>query len=1228
MSSNAFVSIQSVKGTVMARKRVDGKILLVKPPYFTPWTPPLGIAILKSFLEQHQFSGRCYDFNTDPELWGMHHKYFAALQRLEGVSINDGYSKLWWILDAHMLAYANGADPSACARVLEGVVPLYGMDCDRATINVLLPLVERFFKRLEVLTEQIDLSEFAVVGTSTYTTSLAASLFILKIVKQKHPHLKTVMGGGVFADDLALGSDNLSTLVEEYPYIDHVILGEGELLLLKLLEGEFAHKRIISIADLKGQTLEMKDVPAPDFSDLNRESYYHLTIEGARSCPFQCSFCSETIQWGDYRKKPAELMVDQVMELAGRYDNNAFFMGDSLMNPYLNSFAGKLLDKGASIIYDGYLRADKPVTNRKFVKMWAESGLYRVRLGIESASARVLDSMDKMTSPSVISDVLKTLAWMGIRTTTYWIVGFPGETEQDFQETCDFIRRHHRYIYELEAHPYYYYPYGQIGSRLYQCHSLYPDEVTNIIKFKVWDIDSISPNREVRYDRLRRISKLAASLGLPNIYTMSDRYQAENRWHGLHPLALAVHDKKTFGGGRARASNISLPGPAAGRKRFEREKVFDASAVYCYRATATKRLDEGVLAAALERLVACNEMLQLSLQDDGYVADAGDVHLRGESMLFVFDEDDGGGARCSEQEIVERPASGMRPACGDSVRVALVRRSDNTSELFLLAHRSIADSRSVALLFEDLFRLYEQLTHKREVSLCPVKKSFGEFISEQLAQKGKDTAVTPWVLSGDELPGGVEPDAASGQAQLSRPKEGREVLRFDEGFTTRLLDGKLKEAGESPHDLIVLSLLKALTQEFGSEELSLDVLGDYRALDAELSHTVGPLTRINVMPPEALREAGLLPFGKSLRAISEEHSADAESRGSFQSPGSGAAAERVLLSREYLVAEPWLGGDEWLPKGFVLSESGPRAGYMLEILPVLSGEKFEVHFRFRAEARALKAVVGLLASVPAAMESGLQSCEDYIEARRFWFAEFVRCVPALNLDIDGQAQALSGTEFASQPCRLTSGLIERVRAQSGGAESVVLLSAFAALLSRLSGQQEVLIAAYMADGRGRVEVPLRLAPSWELSFGDFIRQVDQKITSASLHSSEAFELLNDKELLARESITRPVFNLGYIYQPAAQTSALMSPEKLRAFGEPMKLVLAAEHSGEEACLRLFYDTRSFSRDTAETISSYMNAVLVEAGRSPSIKLGELSLAGEQKRRIAAKTLATAAFDFD
>jgi radical SAM superfamily enzyme YgiQ (UPF0313 family) len=540
MNDNLINIERSTKSTITNGRLHGDTIMLMKPPFFTPWTPPLGIAILKAHLQAHNFKVTCVDYNTDPELWKTHHEYFTALQGAESVLMNDGYSRLWWILNAHLLAYANGADRAKITMVLEKIIPLFGIKHNKDILEALHCTVETYFRRLARYTDQYDFSSFSYVGTSTYTTSLASSLFILKYIKEQNPRIKCIMGGGVFADDLALGSDNLQTLIDKYSFVDHLILGEGEQQLLALVQGDLAHKRVISIRDLGNATMNMKDVPSPDFSDFDMDQYFHLTIEGARSCPFQCHFCSETIQWGEYRKKPMDQFANQVISLAKKYNNNAFFFGDSLMNPYIVSFARELIKQNGQVYYDGYLRADKPVARRDWVQEWARSGLYRVRLGIESAARNVLEAMDKKTTPEVISDALRTLAGEGIRTTTYWIAGFPNETVDDFNETMEFIREHHRDIYELEAHPYYYYPYGQVGSRLHSCFSLYPEEVTDTIRFKVWEIENVNPSREERYRRVSQMSELASSLGIPNIYTMAERYAAEDRWHRYHPSAIDV----------------------------------------------------------------------------------------------------------------------------------------------------------------------------------------------------------------------------------------------------------------------------------------------------------------------------------------------------------------------------------------------------------------------------------------------------------------------------------------------------------------------------------------------------------------------------------------------------------------------------------------------------------------------------------------------------------------
>lgn len=1071
-------------GKTPAVKKTDGAIMLVKPPYFSPWTPPLGISILKTFLEQRGYAVKCFDFNTDPDLWGMHHKYFSALQTLESVSINDGYSKLWWILNAHMLACANDASAADCAKVLERITPYYGITINQPIINRLIPLVEQFFKRMKELLDQIDLSNFSTVGTSTYTTSLGPSLFLLKHSKQAYPHIKTVMGGGVFADDLALESDNLDTLVREYDFVDHIILGEGEMSLLKLLQGELAHKRVISLADLGGKTLEMKDVPIPDFSDTNTENYYHLSIEGARSCPFQCSFCSETIQWGEYRKKPMNLFAEQVVELAGRYNNNSFFMGDSLMNPYLNPFAHKLLELNASILYDGYLRADKPVTHRNYVKLWADSGCYRVRLGIESAATRVLDSMDKMTTPKVISDVLKTLANEGIRTTTYWIVGFPGETEDDFQETCDFIREHHRFIYELEAHPYYYYPYGQIGSRLYQCHSLYPDEVTDVIKFKVWDIDGAQPARDERYDRLRRLSQLASDLGLPNIYTMADRYAAERRWHMLYPTAIEVYEGTLVT--RDRPTLPDLP-------RFATQ---GADEVFCYRVSVEKRLDEKVLTDAVRELIQYHEM-----------------RLPAGPYVRVYEE-------VSPTEIVETFAAGM--SSEPTMHVALIHHGDDSSEFLFLAHKSIADGPSVVLLCEDLYRLYEQLSNNKKISLGP-----------RLAQE-KQTSI----------------------------------------------------------QVVAAALLGLLAES--DEALQVDCHADYRLVDEKLRDAAGAMTVTRLVPEEILRASDSRSRVTRLGELLKESVADGER-------GEGS----VLLNFEYFAAEPWLGGKYYVPHGFIMTNGKPAEPYLLEITPLLTRDGVQLHMQYQPDAALL--AQKLAAGFEAAVETILKDNERYLEAERFWHDEFGRNAPLANLETFRAADQDSSAGWASLACDIPPDAIESICDHLKSDRAVVLLSVLSVLLSRLSGREDVVVLTSIDE----MIAPVRLSPSWNLTFGEFVEHVRHKLELVQQHSAAA-------------RVANVMFDVGFVFPDGSGESVESLRQWHPAATQNLTLVLAATNNLK---VRLAYERSRLGADMEGRINTYLQAIVKDVAADPQHTLGNIVLDKEQDLTDPSDILAHEVFQF-
>lgn len=862
------------------------KILLLLPPFYTPYTPPLGISVLKAFIEARGYQVTCLDFNTIPHIWVAHHRYFELLQKLEGLSHQHGYTNLWYILQAHMMAHLNGVGSTECAALLAEILSVYDLKASPEVINGLIPIVGRLFRDIDaVLTNDIDLASFAVVGTSTYSTSLGPSLHILRRAKERFPNLMTVMGGGVFADDLAVGSDNLDTLIREFGFVDHIVMGEGEILFRDLLDGRLRSERVLTREHLAGAALDVHDLKMPDYTDFQLPNYLHLCIEGARSCPFQCHFCSETVQWGGYRKKPAGVLAGQMINLADTHGNRTFFMGDSLMNPYIEDLSTTLLEKGAHILYDGYLRADRMATYRSHVERWAKSGCVRARLGIESGSAKILNAMKKETTPENISKVIKTLASAGIRVTTLWIVGFPGETEQDFQETLDFIRQHHRYIYELDVHYYYYYPYGQVWSRLHKSTSLYSKKVVDAIKFQQWEIVDCDPPRSVKFERLRRINDLATELGIPNLHTLQARYQAEARWQLSFPLAVEFFEGTFAPRGMyetaAGDSGEPLPLPVAA--------TCDNRSPLTFVVRVAQPLDVQVLGQAAHALVAYNEVLQAEVGQHGLVVTAAPSL---DPTAMVVRTCPPGLAAETLQALEPGIWAGMAPRPGKSLRILAIDEGDNWL-LALSVHRAIGDSRTVALLLEDLFRLYEQFSHGRVVALRPCETSYRDALRSLSA------------AAGPAGPAAIAPSSG-------RPPQPRATARFalNQELTRQLTPAVLQRCGASLAELLYAGISRSLV---GEGVGLIECRADLRLLRRDLAQTCGALHVTTAVPADRRAPTALDDVRRSLERL----------RDSLTRPPAGGDIT-LAIDLELATAEPWLGGDAWTPAGFLDRPDAPH----------------------------------------------------------------------------------------------------------------------------------------------------------------------------------------------------------------------------------------------------------------------------------------------------------------
>ncbi len=521
------------------------KILLVLLPFWTPQIPPLGIGCIKGYLQQHGYHHvKTVDANIELDLREGYYAYYRTLKGYVPLDKQGNYDSLvndvW---QNHMMAHLHYTDEGAYYNLVK-ILVYKDFFCHLTDDQVtrLNHTLDDFYRRLEIyFVNLLEREKPDVLGVSAFIGTLPASVFALKLTRERYPHIKTVIGGGAFYDQLGYGTENLEHFARQTEgYIDKIIVGEGEKLLLVFLEGEIPEsQQLITRDDVGGEVLDLDSVDVPDISDFQLEYYPYVGLYASRSCPFQCRFCSDPVFWGKYRKKKAARIVDEMVKLQEKYHSQLFIMSDLLLNPVINDLARELIDRDLSLYWDSHMRVGEEVCSIENTMMWRRAGFYRTELGVESGSQRILDLMGKKITLDQIKRAVSALSYVGIKVTTYWVIGYPGETEEDFQMTLDLVEELKDDIYEAMSNAFWYYPEGQVnsGKWKYPQIPLYSVEARDMLILQHWLLDC-EPSREERYRRVNRFVSHCKKLGIPDIYSLREIYEADERWKRLHKNAV------------------------------------------------------------------------------------------------------------------------------------------------------------------------------------------------------------------------------------------------------------------------------------------------------------------------------------------------------------------------------------------------------------------------------------------------------------------------------------------------------------------------------------------------------------------------------------------------------------------------------------------------------------------------------------------------------------------
>jgi len=521
------------------------KLLFVLLPFWTPLIPPMGIATLKSYLEKTGVDSTIKDANVDYTYRIIYDEYFQKLKEFVP-EFNRGnfYSIGTDVFRNHLMAHINYNNIDEYKKLVSVLVAkTYFIKSPEKLIDDLIKIVENFYIWLSGYLDEIVSNESPdVIGLSVYKDILPAAIFSFKYIKNKYSEIKTIMGGSIFSEQLPVNSPDYNFFIEKTDkYIDAIFIGRSEILISKYLKGELSNEKKVFITnDYKQYTPDINDLDLlPDYSDFSVKQYPFIGVLGSTGCFYNCSFCNVVTFFGEYQQRKVSHIVKEMLFLNEKYGSQLFFMGDNMINSYINEFAEETYKQKTALYWSAYMRADTNGCDEKTVIKWRKGGLYSARIGIDSASQKILDLMDKQINPEMCKKVLATMASAGIKTTAYWLIGHPYETEEDFQETLDFISENKDNMWEAECEYYNYYYSGQSHSDKYASLRtlVYPEKYKEMLLLDKWQINT-DPSREVIFNRVFRFVEHCKKLGIPNTYSLNEIKYADERWKILHPNSV------------------------------------------------------------------------------------------------------------------------------------------------------------------------------------------------------------------------------------------------------------------------------------------------------------------------------------------------------------------------------------------------------------------------------------------------------------------------------------------------------------------------------------------------------------------------------------------------------------------------------------------------------------------------------------------------------------------
>ncbi len=265
---------------------------------------------------------------------------------------------------------------------------------------------------------------------------------------------------------VVLGGPEPANYPQEYlTTADAIVNGEGEVSFEALLRAFAANEDLSRVPGIQYRCANgaiARTQPAPLIPNLDAQPWpdreridlakyvnawrtHHgrgsVSVITARGCPYHCRWCSHSVYGKTHRRRSPASVAEEIAWIRDRYQPEMLWIADDVftIHPgWIMQFAEEMRWRDLHIPFECITRADR--MNEKIAATLASLGCFRVWIGSESGSQKILDAMQRGVRVDQVRDSVRILRDHGIETGMFLMWGYEGEDLGDIEATVEHVK--------------------------------------------------------------------------------------------------------------------------------------------------------------------------------------------------------------------------------------------------------------------------------------------------------------------------------------------------------------------------------------------------------------------------------------------------------------------------------------------------------------------------------------------------------------------------------------------------------------------------------------------------------------------------------------------------------------------------------------------------------------------------------------------------------------------